>query len=97
MKNFPNKNFSTQQVVVKKIDLNKVSVYKRITKDLGIPFNSKKSQVLLTESIEEGSGLAFFDIMDQFQTQGDPTFCGPTTLAVVLNSLGIDPHKKWKG
>ena len=96
-----NKNFSTQaqegKKVSLKIDLSKVSVYKRIPKDLGIPFNSKKSQILLSESIAEGNATAFFDIIDQFQTQGDPTYCGPTTLAVVLNSLGIDPHKKWKG
>jgi hypothetical protein len=77
--------------------IKKLSVYKRIPKDLGIPFNSCKSQIFLKESISEGNALAFFDIIDQFQTQADPTFCGPTTLSIVLNSLGIDPYKKWKG
>jgi len=81
----------------KKIDLSKISVYKRISNNLGIPFQSSKSQIFLKESIEEGNSVAFFDLMDQFQTQSDPTFCGPTTLIVILNSLGLDPNKKWKG
>ena len=77
--------------------MTKISVYKRISKNLGIPFQCTKSQNMLKESIEEGNSTAFFDLMDQFQTQSDPTYCGPTTLIVVLNSLGIDPNKKWKG
>jgi glutathione gamma-glutamylcysteinyltransferase len=77
--------------------LSKISVYKRIPNNLGIPFQSSKSQTFLKECIEEGNSVAFFDIIDQFQTQSDPTFCGPTTLIIILNSLGIDPNKKWKG
>lgn len=77
--------------------MSKISLYKRIPNKLGIPFQSSKSQTLLKETIEEGNCVAFFDIIDQFQTQSDPTFCGPTTLIVILNSLGIDPNKKWKG
>ena len=30
-------------------------------------------------------------------TQDEPTFCGLTTLAMVLNSLRIDPMRTWKG
>lgn len=79
------------------MDISKISVYKRIPKNLGVPFQSQKSQTIFKESMEEGNASAFFDLIDQFQTQADPTFCGPTTLVVVLNALGIDPNKKWKG
>lgn len=91
------KSFSESALPKKKIDLSKISVYKRIPHYLGVPFQSQQSQTLLKESMEEGNSMAFFDLIDQFQTQSDPTFCGPTTLVVVLNALGIDPHKKWKG
>ncbi len=77
--------------------MTKISLYKRVPNNLGIPFQSSKSQTMLKESIEKGTSAAFFDLIDQFQTQADPTFCGPTTLIVILNSLGIDPNKKWKG
>ncbi len=74
-----------------------VSVYKRILPKYGIPFNSKKSSVMLNEGITSGSCCSFFQLMDQFQTQGDPTYCGPATMACILNSLNIDPRRKWKG
>jgi glutathione gamma-glutamylcysteinyltransferase len=77
--------------------LKNVSVYKRIMPKLGINFSSKKSQELLKESIESGCADSYFPLADQFQTQADPTFCGPTTMVCVFNSLGVDPRKKWKG
>jgi glutathione gamma-glutamylcysteinyltransferase len=77
--------------------LKKVSLYKRTMPKVGIPFNSKKSQDMLKESIDEGTGASFFSLVDQHQTQSEPTFCGLSTMTTVLNSLGIDPRKKWKG
>lgn len=74
-----------------------VSVYKRIMPKVGINFASKKSQEFLKESINNGCANSYFPLADQFQTQSDPTFCGPTTMVCVFNSLGVDPRKKWKG
>lgn len=39
----------------------------------------------------------YFFLAEQFRTQDEPTFCGLTTLAMVLNSLRIDPMRTWKG
>ena len=77
--------------------LKNVSVYKRIMPKLGIHFSSRKSQELLKESIGEGCASSYFSLADQFQTQADPTFCGPTTMACVFNSLNVDPRRRWKG
>lgn len=77
--------------------LKNVSVYKRIMPKLGIPFSAKKSQELLRGSIIEGCANSYFSLADQFQTQSDPTYCGPTTMASVFNSLSVDPKRKWKG
>ena len=74
-----------------------VSLYKRIMPGTGIPFNSIKSQELMKESLISGNGCSFFHLIDQHQTQSEPSFCGPATLTTILNSLGIDPKLKWKG
>ncbi|KAL0552773.1 hypothetical protein IC582_011898 [Cucumis melo] len=39
----------------------------------------------------------FFKIVSYYQTQSEPSYCGLTTLAAVLNALSIDPGRKWKG
>lgn len=77
--------------------LKNISVYKRTMPKLGIPFSSRKSQEMLKQCIEDGSAHSYFQIADQFQTQADPSYCGPTTMISVFNSLGVDPKKKWKG
>lgn len=40
---------------------------------------------------------AYFPLAEQFITQGEPAFCGPSCLAMVLNTLRIDPNTTWKG
>jgi glutathione gamma-glutamylcysteinyltransferase len=90
------KNFSqTNAQIMEK--LKHVSVYKRIMPQVGVPFSSIKSQQMLKEGIEDGSAGTFFQLSDQFQTQADPSYCGPTTMVCIFNSLGVDPRKKWKG
>jgi glutathione gamma-glutamylcysteinyltransferase len=44
-----------------------------------------------------GDAENFFYLAEQFRTQDEPTFCGLSTLAMVLNSLRIDPMRTWKG
>ncbi|KAL1552949.1 Glutathione gamma-glutamylcysteinyltransferase 1 [Salvia divinorum] len=39
----------------------------------------------------------FFNLISHFQTQSEPAYCGLATLAMVLNALGIDPCRTWKG
>jgi hypothetical protein len=42
----------------------------------------------------EGS---YWDLAENFNTQADPALCGPASLAMALNSLSIDPGRRWKG
>lgn len=39
----------------------------------------------------------YFPLSEQFITQAEPAYCGPASLAMVLNSLNVDPMKRWKG
>lgn len=39
----------------------------------------------------------FFPLIEQFRTQDEPAFCGLASLAMVLNTLSIDPKRPWKG
>lgn len=38
----------------------------------------------------------FFELAEQFHTQNDPAYCGPGTIVMALNSLGLDPQRMWK-
>ena len=44
-----------------------------------------------------GGLKAFFRLIEQFHTQGEPAYCGLGTLAMVLNTLDVDPERVWKG
>ena len=39
----------------------------------------------------------YYGLASQFHTQNGPTFCGPSTLVMVLNTLEVDPKRVWKG
>lgn len=39
----------------------------------------------------------YFKLAAQFQTQDEPSYCGLSTLVMVLNTLGVDPGRVWKG
>jgi glutathione gamma-glutamylcysteinyltransferase len=62
-----------------------------------VPFTSKQGRKFFREALEAGYAENFFFLAEQFRTQDEPTFCGLTTLAMVLNSLRIDPMRTWKG
>jgi len=51
---------------------------------------------MLVECITSGHGAAYFPLAEQFVTQSRPPLCGPATLAMVLNSLAVDPCRVWK-
>jgi glutathione gamma-glutamylcysteinyltransferase len=75
----------------------KSNLYKRKFPSNLIPFSSLKGQKLLQESLKLGNTVSFFPIMEQFQTQTHPSYCGPSTMVVNFNTLGIDPLIRWKG
>lgn len=62
-----------------------------------IEFASSEGKQLFTEALANGNMDGFFKLISYYQTQSEPAFCGLATLAMVLNALGIDPGRKWKG
>ena len=49
------------------------------------------------EALADGMMEGFFPLIEHFQTQDEPAFCGLASLAMVLNTLHIDPRRPWKG
>ena len=45
----------------------------------------------------EGYLEGYFLLAEQFRTQDEPSYCGLATLTMVLNALGVDPARTWKG
>lgn len=62
-----------------------------------IPFSSNRGRQLFKEALARGGGEGYFALAEQFQTQSTPSYCGPGTLAMVLNALALDPKRIWKG
>merc|ERR1719174_3595358 len=87
----------------KKKDLGEVSLslagqfYQRSLPAAQVPFSSAEGRRLFREALADGHMENYFFLAEQFRTQDEPTFCGLTTLAMVLNSLRIDPMQTWKG
>jgi glutathione gamma-glutamylcysteinyltransferase len=65
--------------------------------DPAIAFSSHKGKLLFAESLASGHLDSFFELSEQFRTQSEPSLCGASSLTMVLNALGIDPNKVWKG
>ena len=38
----------------------------------------------------------YFELAEQFLTQSEPPLCGLATIAMILNSLNIDPQRVWQ-
>lgn len=71
--------------------------YRRSLPEAQVPFSSVQGRRLFREALSDGHMENYFFLAEQFRTQDEPTFCGLTTLAMVLNSLRIDPMRTWKG
>lgn len=39
----------------------------------------------------------YFPLAERFHTQSDPAYCGPGSVVMALNALGVDPERLWKG
>lgn len=75
----------------------KSNLFKRKFPTNLIAFSSHRGQKLLHEASKLGNTVSFFPVMEQFQTQTHPSYCGPSTMVVNFNTLGIDPLIRWKG
>nr|AIG53838.1 phytochelatin synthase [Euglena gracilis] len=61
-----------------------------------IPFASPEGKRVFREALLAGGLGNFFEVAEQFHTQNDPAYCGPGTIVMALNSLGLDPQRMWK-
>jgi hypothetical protein len=62
-----------------------------------VPFSSHEGRRLFTHVLTDGTYINnYFTLTEQFLTQPTLTFCGMTTLVVILNSLQIDPGRHSK-
>ncbi|KAJ3068584.1 hypothetical protein HDU98_008273 [Podochytrium sp. JEL0797] len=60
-------------------------------------FNSKEGKRLLKECLARGTAESFLQLSGNLTHQSEPSFCGLGSLAIVLNALEVDPHRRWKG
>ncbi|KYQ94006.1 Phytochelatins synthase [Tieghemostelium lacteum] len=74
-----------------------VSFYKRNLPSHLVEFSSDEGKKIFKESLESGYMEGYFSLAEQFVSQSDPAYCGLASLAMVLNSLKIDPKRLWKG
>ena len=58
----------------------------------GVNYKSDESKKLLLESLQNNTANPFFELSDQFTTQTYGSYCGPTNISIILNSMGIDPQ-----
>lgn len=73
------------------------TLYRRPLPPSLIPFSSEPGRALFRDALEAGRLEAFFPLIEQFHTQSDPAFCGLGSLVMVLNALGVDPGRVWRG
>eukprot|EP00927_Polykrikos_kofoidii_P008063 TRINITY_DN1333_c0_g1_i4.p1 TRINITY_DN1333_c0_g1~~TRINITY_DN1333_c0_g1_i4.p1 ORF type:complete len:478 (-),score=66.50 TRINITY_DN1333_c0_g1_i4:47-1405(-) len=62
-----------------------------------IQLAAPEGRSIFKEALADGTAETFFPLVEQFRTQDEPAFCGPATLVMVLNALGVDPGVLWKG
>ncbi|ARV19544.1 hypothetical protein AEP_02618 [Curvibacter sp. AEP1-3] len=72
-------------------------LYRRPLPEGLIAFSSPAGRSLFREALLAGGMEGYFPLAEQFQTQVEPTYCGISSLVMVLNALEVDPKRLWKG
>mmetsp|Transcript_14001 Transcript_14001/g.23192 ORF Transcript_14001/g.23192 Transcript_14001/m.23192 type:complete len:381 (-) Transcript_14001:177-1319(-) len=73
------------------------SFYQRALPAELVGFSTTEGKTRLIHAAADGLAESYFPLAEQFITQSEPAFCGPSCLAMVLNTLRIDPNTTWKG
>jgi glutathione gamma-glutamylcysteinyltransferase len=73
------------------------SLYRRPLPGTQVAFAAPEGRALFREALLAGTLESFFPLIEQFHTQAEPAFCGPGSLVMALNALGIDPGRMWRG
>lgn len=61
-----------------------------------VDYRSSESKSRLCRCLQAGYAVPYLSLSSCFNTQAEPAFCGLSTLAIMLNSLRIDPQRIWK-
>ena len=67
------------------------TIYKDAEPKIGVNFTSDESKEILLDCLLNNSANPFFEIQDNFITQTFIAYCGPATISVILNAIGVDP------
>ncbi|KAM3715743.1 Glutathione gamma-glutamylcysteinyltransferase [Dirofilaria immitis] len=70
--------------------------YRRKLPSSCINFASAEGKKLFIESFIKGHANIYFRLASHFLTQDEPSYCGLSTLVMVLNALEVDPGRVWK-
>lgn len=73
------------------------SFYQRRLPETCVAFASKQGKDIFRSALLHGGLKSFYNLIEQFHTQTEPSFCGVSTLVMVLNALAVDPGQHWKG
>eukprot|EP01132_Coremiostelium_polycephalum_P009231 gene9231-11309_t len=76
---------------------NNESYYKLSLPSNHIEFSSEEGKIIFREAIQSKYMEGYFVLAEHFTPQSDLTNCSLATLAMVLNSLRVDPQRIWKG
>lgn len=61
-----------------------------------VDYRSVESKTRLCRALQTGYAVPYLSLSSCFNTQADPAYCGISTLAIILNSLRIDPQRIWR-
>jgi len=73
------------------------SFYRRPLSNLCISLASAEGKTIFKNAMQGRYMENYFGLANNFLTQSEPAYCGISCLAMVLNTLEVDPQRKWKG
>ena len=60
-----------------------------------VDYRSKESETRLCRALQTGYAVPYLSLSSCYDAQSEPSYCGVSTLAIILNALRIDPQRKW--
>lgn len=75
----------------------KQTFHRRELRPPGIGFSTVEGKALFSGALASGHAEIFFPLMESYNTQSAPAFCGLASLSMAMNALLIDPGRTWSG
>lgn len=60
-----------------------------------VDYRSKESETRLCRALRTGYAVPYLSLSSCYDAQSEPSYCGVSTLAIILNALRIDPQREW--